>query len=89
MENFDLKKLKKLYPFVDKAVDNNGLITSIIILIVAAAIGGALIGFVPILGWILGFVIELWFVIGLILSVMTYLNAQNGGPKDDNGDSAQ
>lgn len=89
MENFDLKKLKKFYPFVDKAVDTNGLITSIVILIVAAAIGGALIGFVPILGWILGVVIELWFVIGLILSVMTYLNAQNGGPKDDNGDSAQ
>ena len=68
MDNFDLDSIKKFFPFTDKAVDVNGLLTCIIVYIIAAAIGGILIGFVPIIGWILGTLLELWFVIGVLLA---------------------
>ncbi|MBO7631099.1 MAG: hypothetical protein J6S78_02065 [Lachnospiraceae bacterium] len=87
MDNFDLDSIKKFFPFTDKAVDVNGLLTCIIVYIIAAAIGGILIGFVPIIGWILGTLLELWFVIGVLLAIFTYLKANSGG--SSNGGSQQ
>ncbi|MCR5465533.1 MAG: hypothetical protein K6F11_01645 [Lachnospiraceae bacterium] len=79
MDNFNPDLIKKIFPFVDRATDSSGLITCIVLYLLGAIIGGILIGFVPIIGWILGPILELWFIIGIVLSVLTYLRANGGG----------
>ena len=44
MENFDIQKIKKYFPLVDKATDNNGLITCIIAYIVVAFVVSLVMG---------------------------------------------
>ena len=81
MDNFDLEKIKKYFPFTDKSTDTNGLITSLIVYIVVAAIVCFVFGIlsIPILSWLVGTIAGLWALIGIILSIVTFLGAQNGG----------
>lgn len=79
MDNLDPSLIKKIFPLVDRATDSSGLITCIVLYVLAGIIGGILIGFVPILGWILGPLLEIWMILGILLCVLTYLRANNGG----------
>ena len=81
MDNFDLEKIKKYFPFTDKSTDTNGLITSLIVYIVVAAIVCFVFGIlsIPILSWLVCTIAGLWALIGIILSILTFLGAQNGG----------
>ena len=81
MDNFDLEKIKKFFPFTDKSTDTNGLITSLIVYIVVAFVVCLVFGIlsIPILSWLVGTIAGLWALIGIILSIVTFLGAQNGG----------
>lgn len=81
MDNFNFDKIKKFFPFTDKATDTNGLITSLIVYVVVAAVVCAVFGIlsIPFLSWLVCTVAGLWALIGIILSVVTFLGAQNGG----------
>ncbi|MBO4324093.1 MAG: hypothetical protein J5845_01665 [Lachnospiraceae bacterium] len=81
MENFDLQKFKKYFPLVDKATDNNGLITCIIAYIIVAAVVSIVMGIlgIPFISWLIGSLVDLWALIGIVLGIFTWLGAQNGG----------
>lgn len=85
MDDFNPELIKKIFPFVDRATDSSGLITCIVLYVLGGIIGGILIGFVPFLGWILGPILEIWMILGIVLSVLTYLRANNGGGSSSNG----
>ncbi|MBQ6106508.1 MAG: hypothetical protein IJL03_11325 [Lachnospiraceae bacterium] len=91
MENFDIQKIKKYFPLVDKATDNNGLITCIIAYIVVAFVVSLVMGIlgIPVISWLIGSLVDLWALIGIILGIVTWLGAQNGGNSNNNGNQQQ
>ena len=66
--------LKKIFPLSFKyKKDVTDLIIGIIIYVVLAAIGGALIGLVPIVGWIIGGILDLYVAVGVVLLILAFL----------------
>ncbi len=66
--------LKKIFPLSFKYVkDITNLIIGIIIYVVLGAIGGVLIGLVPIVGLIIGGLLDLYVAIGVVLLILAFL----------------
>ena len=88
MENFDIQKIKKYFPLVDKATDNNGLLTCIIAYLIVAVVVSVVMGIlgIPVISWLIGTIASLWALIGILLGIFTWLGAQNGGNNQNNGE---
>lgn len=75
--------LKKIFPFSYKVTnDVTTLVIAIAIYIIASVAWGvvtAILGGIPILGWIVGVigaVLWLYCVVGIVLSILEFLNAK-------------
>lgn len=75
--------LKKIFPFSYKVTDDvKSLVIAIAIYVVASLVWGivtAVIGGIPVLGWVVGIVgavIWLYSVVGIVLSILEFLNAR-------------
>ncbi len=71
--------MNKYFPFSYKAKDLVGLIVSIVLYIVAGAVGGLVIGLlsaIPVIGiiaWVLGLALDIYCVVGLVLAILVFL----------------
>lgn len=59
---------------------NQGLI--LFILEIAVNIVGAILGFIPVIGWILSIIIYLANILFLVLAILGIINAANGAEKE-------
>ena len=69
-----MDSLKKIFPLSFKYTkDITSLIIGIIIYVVVGAIGGLLIGLVPLVGWIIGGILDLYVAVGVVLLILAFL----------------
>ncbi|MCR4927615.1 MAG: hypothetical protein K5927_06495 [Lachnospiraceae bacterium] len=75
-----MEKFAKFFPLSTQCTDSDTLVKNVVIYIVAAvviALVGALLGWVPLVGFVLKIVLwvcDLYFFIGLILCFLIYFN---------------
>lgn len=65
--------LKKVFPYSFGAADVKGLVIKVIIYLVVSAVGGWILGLLPLVGGILSWVLGLYCTVGWILAILDYL----------------
>lgn len=65
--------LKKFFPYSFGAADVKALVIKVIIYLVVSAVGGFILGLLPLVGGILSWVLGLYCTVGWILAILDYL----------------
>lgn len=65
--------IKKLFPYSFGVADVKGLVIKIIIYLVVSAVGGFILGLLPLVGGILSWALGLYCTVGWILAILDYL----------------
>ena len=68
-----MEMLKKFFPYSFGAADVKALVIKVIIYLVVSAVGGWILGLLPLVGGILSWVLGLYCTVGWILAILDYL----------------
>ena len=68
-----MEMLKKYFPYSFGAADVKALVIKVIVYLLVSAVGGFILGLLPLVGGILSWVLGLYCTVGWILAILDYL----------------
>ncbi len=68
-----MEMLKKYFPYSFGAADVKALVIKVVVYLLVSAVGGFILGLLPLVGGILSWVLGLYCTVGWILAILDYL----------------